>query len=572
MKKIFTLLVSLCMVTFVMAQRPEAVIPKAGEVKPVIDGVLDEVWATVEQHNVDRPYTGETPSLGDEGETYWKALWDETGMYIIVVCKDDVWYPYSGTGDAWTFDKIELYFDTNYVLDDAVGGQASTTGNRQIAPDPDLEKLNGELKTQSIQQGDVKYAYKVDDPEWTTEWFIPWESIPDKNGTLFDLGATMGFDVSIADNDNDGAGRKRALWSNVGTVAENWSNMDDAGYITLEGVGASVEIEAITLSGATEITTDNGTVQLSATVAPENATQGYKWVITNETGMATVSKTGLVTALRNGTVKVTAVSANDFISSNEYTITISGQRISMDEINVLKNGHFTLGDNGKESWIGTSIGAAYVEDGFLNVDCTPKVNIWDTMYGQEKVNIADASTKYIVKFKAKASEDMTVPVVFEDRNNGNDKALTSASPYRGGENWQIPVTTEEQWFEFDVTFSNLKDNSAYELNFQVGMVTGTFSLADIKMYKESDLALVDPTLGTNTIAKSSIKVYPNPVSNTLYVDLKAINSKVAVYNAIGQKLMEKTSTGNKVTFDVSSLRKGMYFIKLEDGTTQKFIK
>lgn len=572
MKKIFTLLVSLCMVTFVMAQRPEAVIPKAGEVKPVIDGVLDEVWATVEQHNVDRPYTNESPTLGDEGETYWKALWDETGMYIIIVCKDDVWYPYSGTGDAWTFDKIELYFDTNYVLDDGVGGQGSTTGNRQIAPDPDLSNLDGQLKTQTIQQGDVKYAYKVDDPEWTTEWFIPWESIPDKNGTLFDLGATMGFDVSISDNDNDGAGRKRLMWSNVGSVAENWTNMDDAGYITLDGIGESVEIEAITLSGATEITTDNGTVQLSATVAPENATQGYKWTITNETGMATISKSGLVTALRNGTVKVTAVSANDFISSNEYTITISGQRISMAEINQFKNGNFTLGTDGKESWIGSSIGVAYVEDSYLNLDCTPKVNIWDTMFGQGNIPVADASTNYTVRFKAKASEDMTVPVLFEDRNNGNDKALTSASPYRNDANWQVPVTTDEQWFELDVTFSNLKDNSAYEFNIQIGMVTGTFSIDSLMMFKTADLPLVDPTVGTNTIAKSSIKVYPNPVSNTLYVDLKAINSKVAVYNAIGQKLMEKTSTGNKVTFDVSSLRKGMYFIKLEDGTTQKFIK
>ncbi|MGE5448073.1 MAG: T9SS type A sorting domain-containing protein, partial [Bacteroidales bacterium] len=71
---------------------------------------------------------------------------------------------------------------------------------------------------------------------------------------------------------------------------------------------------------------------------------------------------------------------------------------------------------------------------------------------------------------------------------------------------------------------------------------------------------------------SITNVYPSPVTNTLHVDLTAVNSKVAVYNAIGQKLMEKTATGNKVTFDVSSLRRGMYFVKLEDGTTKKFVK
>ncbi|MGE5394376.1 MAG: T9SS type A sorting domain-containing protein, partial [Candidatus Saccharibacteria bacterium] len=53
-----------------------------------------------------------------------------------------------------------------------------------------------------------------------------------------------------------------------------------------------------------------------------------------------------------------------------------------------------------------------------------------------------------------------------------------------------------------------------------------------------------------------------------------VNAKgnVAVYNSVGQRIMEKTVTGNQVKFDVSGLQKGLYFIKTSDGTTQKFIR
>jgi len=68
-------------------------------------------------------------------------------------------------------------------------------------------------------------------------------------------------------------------------------------------------------------------------------------------------------------------------------------------------------------------------------------------------------------------------------------------------------------------------------------------------------------------------VYPNPAQNELTVSQIAVaNSKVSVYSAVGQKLIEKTATGNQAKFDVSSLRKGLYFVRFSDGSSQKFIK
>ena len=571
MKKIFTLLFVVCICTFAMGQHVPADIAKAGDVKPVIDGVLDEVWTDVEQHNVTLPFGTEAPTLGDEGTTFWKALWDDDGMYIVIVANDDVWYPYSGTGDAYTFDKIELYFDTNFLLEDGVGGQNGATGNRQIAPDPNLDNLDGQEMTQTILGGTVRYAYKVENPKWTTEWFIPWTSIPDGEGNLFDKTAPMGFDVDITDNDNDGAGRKRAMWSNTGTKAENWGNMDDAGRLTLLGAEPGVNIESIAITGGSTIDTDNGTVQLTATILPVDATQGFKYVITEGAKMATVDNTGLLKAVReNGTVKVKAQSSDGFVSSNELTITISNQVVTMEEISVIKNGQFNHTDN-VEFWGRNPASAWVVEDGWLTGTAVPKTEgaeIWDIMTYQG-VDV-DATTKYIIKFKAKASSNMDVPFITEDINHSYNKTVTSSSPFRAETQWNIPVTTEETQFELDVIHSAFVEGSKYQPSFQIGKLTGTVSVTDIFMYAEEDLALVSGV--KDPVVAKAFSVYPNPAAKTLFVDLKGINSKVAIYNALGQKLMEQNPNGSRLSFDVSSLAKGLYFVKLEDGSTQKFVK
>ena len=75
-----------------------------------------------------------------------------------------------------------------------------------------------------------------------------------------------------------------------------------------------IPVTGITVTGAggsSIITTDNGTLQLTAAISPTNATnQTVTWTIVNGTGQATISTTGLVTAVSNGTVTASAT-AND---------------------------------------------------------------------------------------------------------------------------------------------------------------------------------------------------------------------------------------------------------------------
>jgi len=82
--------------------------------------------------------------------------------------------------------------------------------------------------------------------------------------------------------------------------------------------------------------------------------------------------------------------------------------------------------------------------------------------------------------------------------------------------------------------------------------------------------------------KGALKVYPNPVVNTVYFDIEnqSISSAlVSVYNMNGKQVMMNnvslTSGTNKGKVDVSNLPTGTYIIKVKSGknvSTQKFVK
>jgi uncharacterized protein YjdB len=116
-----------------------------------------------------------------------------------------------------------------------------------------------------------------------------------------------------------------------------------------DGGTSNIPVTGITVSGAggsTTITTDNGTLQLSAAVSPSNATnRSVTWSLTNGTGQATITSAGLVTAMVNGTVTARAT-AND--GSGVYgtlTLTITNQVIPVMSISI--TGQQTIStDNG----------------------------------------------------------------------------------------------------------------------------------------------------------------------------------------------------------------------------------
>ena len=72
------------------------------------------------------------------------------------------------------------------------------------------------------------------------------------------------------------------------------------------------------------------------------------------------------------------------------------------------------------------------------------------------------------------------------------------------------------------------------------------------------------------LEKNDFVLFPNPVANTIFIinSDKKINT-LSIYSIFGQEVITKNNT-NKM--DVSHLKSGMYFVKINNNQTIKFIK
>ena len=104
----------------------------------------------------------------------------------------------------------------------------------------------------------------------------------------------------------------------------------DSDYFVIEDRFDFIPVTSITVSaGATEITTESGTLQMHARVEPENATnKSVIWSLSCGSEYATITETGLLTAIDNGVVTVRATATDSSNVYGETQIAISGQPVT----------------------------------------------------------------------------------------------------------------------------------------------------------------------------------------------------------------------------------------------------
>ena len=147
-------------------------------------------------------------------------------------------------------------------------------------------------------------------------------------GTVQDIDGRWSLSDTLllfADNDGDDGVincAEAAIWD-VALSAED--------VLALGNPSGDVLVTGITVTGegdATEITTDGGTLQMMATVEPANATnKAVTWSITAGEGKATIDVEGLLTAVKNGIVTVTATSTDGGNVTGSLDVTITNQPV-----------------------------------------------------------------------------------------------------------------------------------------------------------------------------------------------------------------------------------------------------
>ena len=81
----------------------------------------------------------------------------------------------------------------------------------------------------------------------------------------------------------------------------------------------------------------------------------------------------------------------------------------------------------------------------------------------------------------------------------------------------------------------------------------------------------------NNLDEQNIAVYPNPFTSDVYIDLSTISGgkvTIAVSNVAGQQLLERSiSEPQQIEkVDLSSLPKGIYFVKVNSATSTSIVK
>lgn len=239
MKKIYSLLIVLLFVGSAFAQTEFKATTAAIE----IDGFAEEAWDVATAYPIDKPFKAEVPTV----TATWQALVDAEFIYVLLTVDDDNHWPgWEAAGDNWLYDKPEVYFDVNEVLDDAVGAGTAGSGHYQYA--------NGFLDGQYDTPFDVapgtqnpggQFCYSLVGEGYVYEHKFAISSLNDKAGAPFVKTRVFGFDVTVIDQDEGiTTARQRAVWAcdgngNNGSTDESWNNLDGAGECKLEIVSSS---------------------------------------------------------------------------------------------------------------------------------------------------------------------------------------------------------------------------------------------------------------------------------------------------------------------------------------------
>lgn len=116
-----------------------------------------------------------------------------------------------------------------------------------------------------------------------------------------------------------------------------------------------------------------------------------------------------------------------------------------------------------------------------------------------------------------------------------------------------------------------------QLLIDTGIAQGTGGHIGPMPNMQAAIELINATLSTAENSQIVFSVYPNPSRDKINVNLfEDFSAKsVEIYSVLGQKISSKDFEGQSIDLDISTLQKGVYFLKVKSGskeTTKKIIK
>jgi uncharacterized protein YjdB len=185
---------------------------------PVIDGVIDAIWEGITAQNLTKEVKDQIlPSTTDCSATF-KTTWSLDSLYILVEVQDDTIATAAFNKTNW--DNTEIYFD----MDNSKGGE----GNNPIIA---TVSISDSADATTIYGGNS--AYTTSATGYIIEVAIPFKGLMD--GFVPAAGDTIGFDISVGDNDMAADLKKTDILFWNSNSGKAWKNESLLGELVFTG-------------------------------------------------------------------------------------------------------------------------------------------------------------------------------------------------------------------------------------------------------------------------------------------------------------------------------------------------
>lgn len=299
------------------------------------------------------------------------------------------------------------------------------------------------------------------------------------------------------------------------------------------------------------IATSGGTLQLTANVLPQAANQNVAWSIVEGSTLATVSQTGLVTAIANGTIKVRATSVIENTVFGEIQIQLSNQPL----VYCIPN--FSQGVEPI-----TLVEFAGISNTSPDATSSPAYEDFTSMIGNVMIG-----NSYPIRLKGntngsysgyyKAYIDWNRNGTFEDNEGQQLGYLTNSNGVDDVElNTVIIVPTT-------ATVGNVRMRILKKYQSSTIPACNTDSYGQAEDYTLN----VQENLGIGDFDPTNFKLYPNPTSSIVNVQTSLEVEDIKIYNQLGQFVASQKTT----QIDLSNVSSGLYIIQInfKNGQTAK---
>ena len=264
------------------------------------------------------------------------------------------------SGITWTVDNQNATIDNTGLLTGVSNGTVTVTATAKDG--------SGKSATKQITVGQTSVVVPVTSIAVSSKTGVT--TITTNGGTLqmkaeilpedaSNQGITWSVENRTGSASIDSKGLLTAKSNGAVTVkatANDGSKIVGSVTILLSGQVTNTLVEGIILSSSSDtITTNSQTLQMSATLSPTNATnKDITWSVDN-TSIATITSTGILKPVGNGTVTVYATAKDGSGKVGSKTITISNQVTQVTDITVdgvIKNASGVITQAGIKKLIG----------------------------------------------------------------------------------------------------------------------------------------------------------------------------------------------------------------------------